>query len=99
MIQFNKKRGLCGNLVCMFDSTVERAVLKEMLKQFTLTGLSDAYPFGRDDYWKHKDGTQHLCPERLSWAYEHFINPPQGQSDELTAFYAAWYEWAIAQAN
>lgn len=106
MIQFSKKRGLCGNIVCMFNSTIERAVLMEMLAQFTAADLSVAYPFGRDNYRRNKgdllngtEGTQHLCPKRLVWARQHAYSPAPTQSKELTEFYMAWYLWAVEEGG
>lgn len=100
MIQFNKKQGLCGNIICMHSDATEFTVLGEMRDQFNKAGLDLAHPFGQSDYWKNKSyASMHLCPKRLAWANDHYQYPPANQSKELTEFYGEWCKWAVAQSN
>lgn len=100
MIQFNKKRGLCGNIICMYSGTTELNVIKEMRTQFMEVGLEVAHPFGETDYWqRNQTSSMYLCPKRRAWTRGHYQYPPHDQSKELTEFYGAWYEWAVAQSN
>lgn len=100
MIQFNKKRGLCGNIICMHSGSTEFIVLAEMRAQFDNAGLELAYPFGEDNYHRRNMySSMHLCPKRLAWAKDHYQYPPANQSKELTEFYGAWYKWANNETN
>lgn len=102
MIQFNKKRGLCGNASTMYkdNATIECDVLVEMRMQFERAGLDPRYPFGEHEYLHRKNyRSMHECPKRLQWVYKRCTIPAPNQSPELTEFYKAWYLWAIAQSN
>lgn len=95
MIEFNNKRGLCGNLSTMFGHGADVDINTEMMRQFEQAGLDLRYPFGQHEYQHRKDQrSMHECPKRLQWAFDHARNPPKGQSEELTKFYKAWYWWA-----
>lgn len=101
MIQFNKKRGLCGNLACMYPYDTEIQLNTEMMRQFHDAGFNLRYPFGGEHvYHNHQNaGTQHLLSKRRAWARGHYQYPPANQSKELTEFYGEWYKWAVAQSN
>jgi hypothetical protein len=100
MIQFNKKRGLCGNLSVMYDRETDIVLKKEMHDQFVKAGHVRLYPFGELNYRFHTHHqTHHLYSSRLAWARDHYQHPPNDQSKELTEFYGEWYKWAIDQSN
>lgn len=98
MIQFNKKRGLCGNLAVMFSCNADISLNTEMMHQFEKAGLDPRHPFGGHDYHRRRVyQSQHLCPQRKAWAREHAYKPAPTQSKELTEFYMAWYLWAVEE--
>lgn len=98
MNQFIASRGLCASISAMYrdDKEMEFKLITEIQKQFDEAGKDHQYPFGEFDYRQRaKQRIMHKCHDRLAWAQDHYVYPPDGQSDELTAFYRAWYEWAL----
>lgn len=99
-MEFFKHEGLCQSIELMYpkdplNSWGYRAVEVEIQDQFRDAGLSMGYPFGMRNYDERIAlRTQHLCPIRLAWVLDHINNPPANQSEKLSAFYKAWYEWA-----
>jgi len=94
--------GLCNNLEEFLYHTIQmnfedrKLVKVEMQQQFEDAGLSPAMPFNGNGLFYLDEMDTRLNPARVTWAIEHALNPPAGQSEALTQFYNAWADWATS---